>query len=433
MKAVLLNGSAQHDLIGEQVTSTLMTQLQAAGWEVESVLLRDKKIGRCAGNFLCWVRTPGICVLNDDNRSIAAAIANCDLLVYLTPVTFGGYSATLKRMVDHQIQNISPFFTQINGETHHQRRYDCYPDFFAIGWLDSPNPRAEAVFRHLVHRNAINFHAQKSFCGLIYTGQTEVERQAQISTWLQALSDGTNTPLPTLPDTNTNSAGATRPPRSAVLLVGSARTHKSTSHVLGSYLMKQLSARGVQTEAIQIYHALNSPEKTRLLLEKLDSADLAILSFPLYVDSLPAPVIELLERIAAHRANHTRETRLAALVNCGFPEAHHNNTALAICEEFSRQSGMTWAGGLSLGAGQGLVRGMPIEELDGRANTLREALELSADSLAKGESIPQTAQNLLDKPFIPAWLYRFMGGIGWKMQARKHGVQKILQQQSYQQ
>ena len=94
---------------------------------------------------------------------------------------------------------------------------------------------------------------------------------------------------------------------------------------------------------------------------------------------------------------------------------------------------MSWAGGLSLGAGQGLVGGMPLDELDGRANTLKEALELSADSLAEGESIPQTTQNLLDKPFIPAWLYRFMGSIGWKMQAKKHGVQKVLQRQSYQQ
>ena len=318
MKAVLLNGSVQNDLTGEQVTNTLTAQLQAAGWEVESVVLRDKKIGRCAGNFLCWVRTPGICILNDDNRSIAAAIANCDLLVYLTPVTFGGYSATLKRMVDHQIQNISPFFTQINGETHHQRRYDCYPDFLVIGWMGAPNPRSEAIFRQLVHRNSINFHARKYYCGLTYCGQTESERQAQITTWLQAFSDGTTASSPVLPVTNATNPAATHPPQSAILLVGSPRIHKSNSQMLGSYLMNQLAARGVQTEAIQIYHTLNSSEKTQLLLEKLDSADLAVLSFPLYVDSLPAPVIELMERIAAHRANHTRETRLAALVKLRF-------------------------------------------------------------------------------------------------------------------
>ena len=42
---------------------------------------------------------------------------------------------TLKRMVDHQIQNVLPFFTQIKGETHHLKRYAKTPNFLAIGWM----------------------------------------------------------------------------------------------------------------------------------------------------------------------------------------------------------------------------------------------------------------------------------------------------------
>ena len=79
-------------------------------------LLRDKKIGNCAGDFFCWIRDPGICNVDDDNREIANSIANSDLMVYITPVTFGGYSSTLKKMVDHQIQNVLPFFEQVNGD-----------------------------------------------------------------------------------------------------------------------------------------------------------------------------------------------------------------------------------------------------------------------------------------------------------------------------
>ena len=71
-------------------------------------------------------------------------------MVYLTKVTFGGYSSALKRMVDHQIQNISPFFAmKVAGETHHQKRYEKYPDFLAVGWTDALDPQAEAVFQHL--------------------------------------------------------------------------------------------------------------------------------------------------------------------------------------------------------------------------------------------------------------------------------------------
>jgi len=115
---------------------------------VEHVVLREKKIGNCAGDFYCWIRTP---------------------------VTFGGYSSALKRMVDHQIQNISPFFAKVEGETHHQKRYEAYPDFLAIGWMDVPDAQAETVFRHLAQHNAINFCAETCISGVVLADQSDRE------------------------------------------------------------------------------------------------------------------------------------------------------------------------------------------------------------------------------------------------------------------
>ena len=141
MKAIILNGSRDNDTTGERLRAALQTKLQERGWEVEHILLREKNIGNCAGDFYCWVRSPGVCNVNDDNRDLAASIINSDLMIYLTPVTFGGYSSELKRMVDHQIQNILPFFAKVEGETHHRPRYARYPDFLAVGWLDQADPR----------------------------------------------------------------------------------------------------------------------------------------------------------------------------------------------------------------------------------------------------------------------------------------------------
>ena len=111
-----------------------------------------------------------LAAVNECNRTLAASIVGSDLKVYLTPITFGGYSSALKRMVDHEIQNIAPFFVRVEGETHHRRRYERYPDFLAVGWADEADADVEAVFRHLVGRNAINFHARRSVAGVI-TGQ----------------------------------------------------------------------------------------------------------------------------------------------------------------------------------------------------------------------------------------------------------------------
>lgn len=423
MKTLILDGSQPNDPTSANIKATLQAQLP----DSDTLVLCEQKIGNCAGDFFCWVRSPGMCNTNDDNRIIAEKIMQSDLVIYLTPVTFGGYSSALKRMVDHQIQNILPFFATIDGEMHHQPRYQNYPDVLTIGWMNQPDAQSEAVFRQLVHRNAINMYASTAVTGVV---NRESNLDEQIKGWLDEVHRASSSPVPALSKTEIPYTDAA-PVRRAVLLVGSPRTKKSTSASLGGYLMEQLSARGIETETIQIYTSFNSPERTRLTLEKLDDADLVVLAFPLYVDSLPAPVISALEKIAAHRKNMHTTQRFAVISNCGFPEAKHNDTALAICEQFARETNMIWLGSLALGGGEGLVHGVPLNEMDGRAIPLKKSLEIAAASLSVGESISQEARDLLGRPFIPNWLYKMFGGIGWKQQAKKYGTVKSIHAQPY--
>ncbi len=426
MKALILDGSHANDPQAITIANALLQHIP----EAETIVLRDQKIGNCAGDFFCWVRNPGMCNINDDNRVIAEKIVHSDLVIYLTPVTFGGYSSGLKRMVDHQIQNISPFFTNIKGEIHHQKRYRQYPNLLTIGWMDEPSTRAESIFRHLVHRNAINMHAKTSVCGLVIGQQSEADLTSQTGLWLRAIASGSNSPAPPLPSMDISSPDGT-PIRRAVLLVGSPRTRKSTSASLGGYLFEQLRIRGIETQTIQIHTSLYSQERMNAMYEAIDNTDLVVLAFPLYVDSLPAPVIAALEKITAHRNGNPSSIRFATIANCGFPGADHNNTALAICSEFAHQNGFAWMGGLALGAGEGLVHGIPLNEMDGRAIPLKQALDWSAEALASGQPIPQSARDQFAKSVIPNWMYTFMSGFGWRGQAKQYGMEKELKRQPY--
>lgn len=426
MKTLILDGSPANDLQALHITNALLSHLTDA----ETIVLRDQKIGNCAGDFFCWVRSPGICNTNDDNRLIAAKIVQSDLVVYLTPVTFGGYSSGLKRMVDHQIQNILPFFKNIHGEIHHQKRYKRYPNLLAIGWMEEPNDRTESIFRHLVHRNAINMYAKITVCGLVIGRPSEKDLNPQVSSWLDSIVSGSSSPVPVLPSMDIAPAGTT-PIHRALLLVGSPRTKKSTSSSLGGYLFEQLNARGIETQTIQIYTSLYSQERMRGMFDAIDSADLVVLASPLYVDSLPAPVTTALEKITAHRKGNGSPIHFAAIMNCGFPGANHNNTALAICSEFARQSGLVWMGGLSLGAGEGIVHGVPLNKLDGRAIPIQKALDLAAEALANGYPIPQPARDLLAKPIIPNWMYTLTGTFGWRQAAKQYGTENKLKRQPY--
>jgi len=209
----------------------------------------------------------------------------------------------------------------------------------------------------------------------------------------------------------------------ALLLIGSPRLGKSASETLGGYLLEQLAVRGAETEKHYIYPALKSEDKLGALISAVAQADLIILAAPLYVDSLPAAVIRFLETLARRLEEYKRPGRqqFLAISNCGFPEAHHNDVALAIYRRFAHETGFDWAGGMARGAGEA-IKGKPQVESGGMARNVIAALDLAAAALIEGKPVPQEAQNLIAQPLMPAWLYRIVGNLGWYMQAREHGT-----------
>lgn len=432
MKAILLDGSQATDQTGERIRTALLGEFQAQGWDVENITLCESKIGNCAGDFFCWIRTPGVCNVNDDNRIIAEALANSDLMIYFSPITFGGYSPTLKGMVDHQIQNVSPFFARVAGETHHAKRYQKNPDFLAVGWLDTPDAHAEGVFRHLVQRNAINWHCKKHMCGVAYASQSDAELQAAAHKWLHELHNGHSSPQVGLPTNGVSSMTRPIEIQRALLLVGSPKTRKSTSNSLGGYLFEQLVAQDIQTETIYLHTVLRNPQKLQALLDAVEAADLVALAFPIYVDALPAPVVEALECIAAHRqgCSPSKPQLFTAIANCGFPEAYQCDTALAICETFAIQAGFKWAGSLALGAGQ-MLNGIPLAEGGGMTLRMRQSLELAAQGLVEQSAIPEAARQGLAKPVVPKYLYWLMGWSRWNQEAKGYDAKKLLKRQPY--
>ena len=171
MKATLLNGALPGDGFVDAVAAALQETLQSAGWNVTNWTLRDQKIAYCLGCFECWTKTPGLCRIDDVGREVAAGIIAGDLTIYLTAITFGGYSSALKQAVDRSICLISPFFTRIDGEVHHQPRYKRYPALVGVGALPAPHSAQEQIFRSLVGRNAINLHAPVHDSVVIYRSQ----------------------------------------------------------------------------------------------------------------------------------------------------------------------------------------------------------------------------------------------------------------------
>lgn len=172
MQALILNGALAGDEALMPIEQAVDAALTARGWRVDRVRLRDRSIVYCRGCFECWTKTPGICSTKDDAGEVTRAIVRSDLLVLLTPITFGGYSSELKKALDRSIGAVLPFFRRIEGEVHHAARYAKYPPVLAVGVAVDDDPEERAVFTALLARNALNLHAPAHLAGIVPRGAT---------------------------------------------------------------------------------------------------------------------------------------------------------------------------------------------------------------------------------------------------------------------
>ena len=121
----------------------------------------------CCGCFGCWIKTPGVCVINDAYQQMGALFAQCSSLTLITRCCYGGYSPFVKNVMDRSISYLHPFFQIRNGEMHHARRYlNEFP--LSVAFYGPVTPAEEETARRLVAANALNLYCPSSivcFCG----------------------------------------------------------------------------------------------------------------------------------------------------------------------------------------------------------------------------------------------------------------------------
>jgi hypothetical protein len=438
-KIALLDGRQTGDEDLAPAHGVLSDLLEQAAAEVRTFSLRELKLTHCIGCFGCWLETPGLCRFRDAGREIAQAIMESDTIILFSPVSFGGHAPQLKLMVDRFLPTLLPYFGLYHGEVHHRPRYARYPRWVGIGVQRVPDAEEARIYRLVVARNAINFHAPSYAAEVVQSSDDRARLQEALRPALERQdSFPWREPVRSmLPAGEPLSAGGdAEVARRALLIVGSPKMKSpSTSGVLGEELLGRLAAAGWQTESLTLKPSTFREAGQTEFLAAVDRADLILLAFPLYIDVLAYLPTKALEVIAEHRraaGDGARQQGLFGLANNGFPEAHQNNLALSILRRFAARSGMTWLGGMALGAGEGILGGRPLEAKGANGIPLfriSQALDAAGAALARGEALPAEAVQGMAKvpiPYMPRliWHQLFMRGAAsyWQAQAASHGV-----------
>ncbi len=174
MKITVFSGSHK----GGEGNTLLMVEeflkgAEEAGAETENIILAEKNIRYCKGDFDCWLKTPGKCTLHDDMDALIPGFMASDVVVFAFPVYFDNVPALMKTFIDRLLPVLLPHFEEDEeGEYRHGNRFEKYPKIVVLsnsGLPGLPNFQVVALF---FRRLARALHTE--VIGEIYRGEGEV-------------------------------------------------------------------------------------------------------------------------------------------------------------------------------------------------------------------------------------------------------------------
>lgn len=98
MKILLLLGSPRNNGTSATLAKSFVKGAEEAGHEVVSVDCSRLNVHPCIECEKCFAH--GVCVWTDDMPSVEQKFRECDAIVYVSPVFYGGVSAQLKVVID---------------------------------------------------------------------------------------------------------------------------------------------------------------------------------------------------------------------------------------------------------------------------------------------------------------------------------------------
>lgn len=204
-----------------------------------------------------------------------------------------------------------------------------------------------------------------------------------------------------------------------VTLNGSPKVKDSNSEVNLSVIEERLS----KENTIKRYSINKSLLKEEEISQIINS-DILIFAFPLYVDGIPAHLLEqmiLLEK--AYKEKEHNDTTVYVIANNGFYEGDQNKYALAMVKNFCTRANITWGQGIGIGTGEmngGMIKGgMPLGR--GPLTSLGKAMDLLAENIKNKVS----REDIYVNPNFPSFAFKYMAHrTFWDANAKKNGITK---------
>jgi multimeric flavodoxin WrbA len=144
VEVTVVNGSPKMDKGNTAfLLSPFITGMQKAGASINLVYASSMQIIPCScGQMVCWSRTPGICIHNDEMSDLYPSLKQSDILIFATPV-YTPLPGAMQEFLNRLCPLLDPRLRFENGRSKAQFRDDVKIKkiglLAASGWWEVEN------------------------------------------------------------------------------------------------------------------------------------------------------------------------------------------------------------------------------------------------------------------------------------------------------
>jgi multimeric flavodoxin WrbA len=139
-----------------QIGAELYQGFITKGVQAEYISLEHVEVKPCVNCGGCTYKTYGKCTVRDDGDFIYPKVLRSDVLIFVSPISFGGYSFKLKRVLDKFVLVMDRHYFVENKEIVKGGKLGNKKfKFFAIGDKENCIEDEIIAFQNLVHENLV--------------------------------------------------------------------------------------------------------------------------------------------------------------------------------------------------------------------------------------------------------------------------------------
>ncbi len=293
-----------------QDTITLIqTHLEAT---INIIQVDDQQLKACTGCWDCWLKTPGLCAINDEMQQHYQAFMRSDTVMLLIDTAQGFIHHGAKAFIDRLIALHHPYIVFKHGECRHKTRYKTYPKLLVHVDNSDLTALEKDMTRTYLSRMADHYRSKAYLMALTPSFNLEPLKRSQ-------------------PIHKTIKASKTPSDEPWIIYTGSPRRKKSNTQVIVDALSEDVKAN-VEIRDLKNTKHFNTWQST------FKDEPNVLFVLPLYVHHVPSHVLRFIKGLKPSQGN------LAFFVQSGFPESAQSHYVEGYFEGLSQRLNRTYKG-----------------------------------------------------------------------------------------